>query len=123
MELPSSVTCSSVKEWRALLTQSHHHSYGLYENNCLIAFVVFSLVLGEGEIILILTDPNHARKGHATSLLKKIKAQADMIYLEVAENNEKVIKFYAKPGFTQIGIRPNYYQQIMQDALCLKWQK
>ena len=71
---------------------------------------------------MIVVDINSQSRGIGTKLLKYFEdnylQKDDVIFLEVAVNNEKALKLYQKFGYEIINIRKKYYQGI--DANIMK---
>ena len=44
---------------------------------------------------------------------------AEKIYLEVRSGNQRARAFYLKNGFTELGIRKNYYKNPTEDAILM----
>ena len=81
----------------------------------LVGHAVASIVADIAELQRIAVDPHHRRTGLATRLLDAVvdearTAYADRLLLEVRENNEAAIAFYAARGFAEIDRRPRYYR-------------
>lgn len=86
-------------------------------------FVVWRLVADEAEIITIGVHPDARRGGIAAAMLTLVendvkKRGGKKIFLEVAENNRPARVLYERNGFTQIGIRPKYYDGV--DAVLME---
>lgn len=99
--------------------------YGIRDNGPLVAYVAFSLIAREMEIMNIATHPEHRRKGYAARLLAKAletcrQEKAQEGFLEVRCTNLGAIDLYKKFGFTQVGTRKNYYPDNKEDALLFK---
>lgn len=82
------------------------------EENGVIAFL---LALREGEEIHIhdiAVAPEHRRKGVASALLSHLLSAAGdarRLRLEVRASNSAARAFYAKHGFKEVALLPNYY--------------
>ncbi len=68
----------------------------------------------EVELLTIAVDPNYHRQGIARALMDvfekcAIKKGAKEAFLEVAEDNTAAIALYKAFGFTQEGLRKDYY--------------
>lgn len=68
----------------------------------------------EVELLTIAVDPEHRRRGSAQFLMQDFEARAKTkgaldAYLEVAETNKPAIALYRKNGFTEVGLRKDYY--------------
>lgn len=88
-------------------------------------FIVWRVVADEAEIITIGVRPNARKTGIAAAMLgiaegEIKKANANRIFLEVAENNIPARKLYEKYGYKSVGIRPKYYDGI--DAIIMEKQ-
>ena len=78
------------------------------------SFAVWRVTVDEAEIISIGVAPNARRTGTATALMQIVEHDAKQngaktIFLEVDEANYPAIALYSKCGFTNIGVRPHYY--------------
>ena len=90
-------------------------------------YLIFSIIYEYIDIIAIATDEDSRNNGVASKLLEKLidfarKNKVTRITLEVARDNKPAIKLYKKFGFSQIGIRKNYYHKNQQkiDAILMK---
>lgn len=86
-------------------------------------FIVWRTVVDEAEIITIGVRPEARENGIATAMLTLVendlkKRGVKKIFLEVAENNVPAKKLYEQNGFTQISIRPKYYDGV--DAILME---
>lgn len=88
---------------------------GLIEVDGQIACTVaFSSILGEAELLSVVTDTPFRGQGFAEKLLttyfdKLILADVNEVFLEVREGNTPARKLYEKLGFNKISIRKKYY--------------
>lgn len=78
-------------------------------------YAVASVVADIAELQRIGVDPDHRRGGVARLLLDAVRAAAraggaDRLLLEVREDNEPAIAFYADRGFVEIDRRRHYYR-------------
>ncbi len=120
---------SNPHSWTEKNITDAFHQYahlGLFIDNTLIAFVFYSTVIDETEIIHIVCDTNHQGKGYAllllTALHKKLtNEEVKTIFLEVRKDNYKAKKLYTKLNYQQIGMRKNYYGHN-QDAVLMSLQ-
>ena len=79
----------------------------------------------ESDMMNIAVHPDHRRQGIAEglvdSLIEKLKARGSQsLTLEVRASNTPAITLYEKLGFSQVGLRKNYYRNPREDALILK---
>ena len=96
---------------------------GKLENKS-IAYLIVRIVADEMEILKILVDPDHRRKGVARSLLNKaIDLAQDLnlntLYLEVSKKNLVALSLYKDFGFKEYEIRKDYYNKG-EDAILMK---
>jgi [ribosomal protein S18]-alanine N-acetyltransferase len=90
-------------------------------------------ILGQGggeeaEIVTLATRPAFRRRGIAAMLVGEFsgayrKQGKNVLFLEVAEDNEAAISLYRKMGFEQCGTRPHYYQEQGSGAHALIMRK
>nr|WP_311135577.1 GNAT family N-acetyltransferase [Yoonia vestfoldensis] len=78
------------------------------------AFALLRVTLDEAEVLTVATAPAYRRKGLARSTLAQAEqaakaAGANVVFLEVAEDNQAARALYAQAGYAQIGRRPGYY--------------
>jgi len=98
---------------------------GIRETGALRAYVAFSLIAGEMEVMNIATHPEHRRRGLGTRLLGKALTvckgeKAEQCFLEVRRSNHAAIDLYKKFGFIHVGERKNYYPDNNEDALLFR---
>lgn len=83
------------------------------------------LSFGEGEITNVAVSPAYRKRGCAQQLLEEVKKEAlaqdaESILLEVRKSNAPAISLYEKMGFEEIGIRKNFYEHPVEDAIIMK---
>ncbi len=86
------------------------------QNNKVYGFAIARTVFEETELLLLATDPEQRRKGIASALMQSLfdtlsTQKKHKIYLEMRDGNTAQY-FYKNLGFSQIGVRPNYYNGI-----------
>ncbi|WIO75116.1 ribosomal protein S18-alanine N-acetyltransferase [Porticoccaceae bacterium LTM1] len=105
--------------------ESSHHCWTLESDGEVIGYYLYSLVVGEAEILNIAVAPNHQGKGFGKQLLEHCLQQASqsaqMIFLEVRASNFPAIQLYLHSDFNQIGERRDYYRTAhgSEDALVM----
>ena len=82
-------------------------------------------VLGESDMMNVAVHPDYRRQGVAEqlclTLVDALKAKGNhCLTLEVRASNEPAKALYEKLGFTQIGLRKNYYRNPREDACILR---
>jgi len=99
--------------------------YVLRTPDCLVAaFCAFWRVEDQIHINNLAVRPELRGQGLASRLLEAVMAEsaatgADSATLEVRRSNTPALRLYAKAGFTEAGVRRNYYTQPVEDALVL----
>ena len=99
------------------------------EDGAVCGYVGSQTVLDETDMMNIAVHPDCRRKGIAaaliTELVSRLKAQGSRILrLEVRECKFSAIALYEALGFTQLGLRKNYYRNPKENALILgkEWE-
>lgn len=105
-------------------------AFGLFTrpHGKVVGFVMCRLSGEKGEILSLAVAPGLRRNGLGSVLLEAAKVKADkfnieVLFLEVAEDNEAARRLYEKSGFSIVGRRPHYYRRRhgpSVDALTLR---
>ena len=95
------------------------------EDNEIIGYLGIATAYDESDVLKIVVLQEHRRKGAAGALLEnafdKIRAMGvKKNYLEVRVSNAPAISLYRKYGYTDVGIRRNYYTKPVEDALVME---
>ncbi|MBR6596093.1 MAG: ribosomal protein S18-alanine N-acetyltransferase [Oscillospiraceae bacterium] len=95
------------------------------EGERVVAYVGSQSVLGETDMMNIAVHPDYRRQGIAerlvTSLVEALKEKGNYsLMLEVRASNDPAKALYEKLGFTQVGLRKNYYRNPREDACILR---
>ena len=77
------------------------------------------------DMMNIAVHPDYRRRGLAGQLVEQLCAELKAggntcLTLEVRASNLPAISLYEKLGFTQVGLRKNYYRNPREDALILR---
>jgi len=109
--------------FNSIQTRDYYKTFVATHKSIAIAYCIISEIAGEAEIINIGTIQEYRGKNVATNLLNYAleNINANVVFLEVSNTNEPAIKLYKKCGFTEYGIRKNYYGH--SDAILMKKQK
>ena len=92
------------------------------EDGVVAGYVGSQTVLQEADMMNIAVADTHRRRGIARMLVEELIRQLDayQLTLEVRSSNAPAIALYEKLGFTQVGLRKNYYHKPKEDALILR---
>ena len=88
-------------------------------------YVGAQTVLEETDMMNIAVHPDYRRQGLAERLVDSLVAGLQekgsrCLTLEVRQSNAPAIGLYEKKGFSQIGLRKNYYRNPKEHALILR---
>jgi ribosomal-protein-alanine acetyltransferase len=94
----------------------------LYQNDELLGFALFRVVLDEAELLLFGVDPARRREGLGRALfegaLEVLRGeQRSVVHLEVRAANASARSFYRALGFLELGLRRQYYRDPPDDAV------
>jgi [ribosomal protein S18]-alanine N-acetyltransferase len=97
---------------------------GAFEGEDLLGYVINSRYVDAWHIMNVAVDPDHQRRGIATSLLERLfeltrDDERRGYTLEVRVSNADAIRLYEKLGFASRGIRRGYYTDNREDALIM----
>ena len=95
------------------------------EGDILVGYVGSQTVIDESDMMNIAVHPDYRRQGIAEALVgaleKALRQQSSRaLTLEVRDSNVPAITLYDKLGFTQVGLRKNYYRNPKEDARILR---
>ncbi len=79
-----------------------------------VGHCVMMAAAGEASILILTIDKLHQRQGIGRQLLqhmtqKATQSNCETLLLEVRKSNNKAFNLYLQEGFSEIGIRKNYY--------------
>ena len=97
------------------------------EEDGVVGYIGSQTVMDESDMMNVAVHPDHRRKGIAevlvNALCDALQARGSIsLALEVRASNAPAIALYEKMGFSQVGLRKNYYRNPKEDALILKKQ-
>ncbi len=99
------------------------------EEGTVLGYVGSQTVLDETDMMNIAVQPECRRRGIAAALIVELVNQlrergSHILRLEVRESNVPAIALYESMGFTQLGLRKNYYRNPKENALILgkEWE-
>lgn len=96
------------------------------ETDGMLGYAVLMPAVDEVELLDIAIDAKHQRRGFGGGLLEELavlarRANMRRMVLEVRASNEAAIGLYRKSGFTDIGLRRDYYRAVngREDAILM----
>lgn len=99
------------------------------QDGAVCGYVGSQTVLDETDMMNIAVRPDCRRQGIAAALIEELVSRlkeqgSHILRLEVRESNTPAIALYNSMGFTQLGIRKNYYRNPKENALILgkEWE-
>ena len=99
------------------------------QNGAVRGYVGSQTVLDETDMMNIAVRPDCRRQGIAAALIDELIVRlkergSHILRLEVRVSNAPAIALYDSLGFTQLGLRKNYYRNPKENALILgkEWE-
>ena len=93
------------------------------ENGEVLGYAGLHVIVDEGYIDNVAVEPDARRHGVASALLDVFcrfgEVNLAFLTLEVRASNQAAIALYEKHGFTQAGLRKNYYDKPREDAVLM----
>ncbi len=94
------------------------------DGHTVVAYVIGRLIAPEGEIYRVAVRPEYRQRGIAYRLLdyavKTSRGKGlESLFLEVRSQNIAAIRLYRAYGFTEVGLRKNYYRDPVDDAIIM----
>jgi len=104
--------------------KTSHRVFAVFRDEKTAGFLILSTVLDEAELLEVAVSENFRRSGIASELMNEIfewckKNGIVQIFLEVRESNFPARAYYRKFGFTEDGVRKNYYRDPVENALLM----
>ena len=100
------------------------------QDGAVCGYVGSQTVLDETDMMNIAVHPDCRRHGIAAALIDELIVRlkergSHILRLEVRVSNAPAIALYDSLGFTQLGLRKNYYRNPKENALILgkEWEK
>lgn len=96
-------------------------------NDMVVASCGLRNIVGDGEITNVVTAADMRGNGIAEKMLLQLMEQGiqmgvEAFTLEVRKSNEAAVHLYEKLGFVTEGIRKNFYEEPIEDALIM-WKR
>lgn len=96
--------------------KSGYAAFKLEAGEHLIGYLVAMQVIDEVHLLNITVAPAFQRQGWAHAMLQflnlwSLQKEAQCLWLEVRQSNERALKLYKAFGFEQVGLRKDYYPE------------
>lgn len=96
----------------------------VHQGAIVLGYIGIWLIVGEIHITTIAIRKSHRRRGLGERLLiaaieLAMEHQSRLITLEVRESNSEARGLYRKYGFTEAGLRQQYYTETGEDAIIM----
>lgn len=100
-----------------LLAMPSTRAFGVEADKGLKGLLVLQVAVDTADILTLCAAPAHRRQGLAGQLLTAASQilstkGVERFVLDVATDNESAIAFYKAHGFTQDGVRKDYYKRL-----------
>lgn len=110
-----------------MIEQENARYYVAEEDGRILGGCGMLLIAGEGNISNVAVTEEARRRGVGTGLLRHLLSEGDKeglsaYTLEVRVSNAAAIGLYRKLGFVSEGIRPNFYEKPVEDAMIM-WKR
>ena len=85
-------------------------------------------IVGEGDISNVVVHPDWRKQGIAKKMLTELLRRGEEEYgveaytLEVRKGNVDAVNLYYRLGFTEEGVRKNFYEKPVEDAIIM-WKR
>lgn len=109
-------------------TKKNHDDYVAVRDEQIAGYVCALQVLDECTIANISVKPSLQRQGIAEYIFRELYKIMDIrsvkfYYLEVRASNQAALSLYIKLGFSQIGVRKDYYHNPVEDAIVMSMER
>lgn len=89
-------------------------------DGAVVGYMGLQIFSGEGYVTNVAVLPQYRKQGIACELIEaQLKNEMDFITLEVRKSNAPAISLYTKLGFENMGIRPRFYTDPVEDAIIM----
>lgn len=95
------------------------------EDGQVLGYIGVILVAPEGDITNVSVREESKGQGIGRALVEALLERTkergiETLFLEVRKSNVPAIRLYTKQGFEEIGVRKNYYEAPVEDALIMR---
>lgn len=117
----------SAASFLQMIEQENARYFVAEEDGQLLGGCGLLLIAGEGNITNVAVAKEARRRGVGTGLMRHLLSEGDKeglsaYTLEVRVSNTAAIGLYRKLGFVSEGIRPNFYEKPVEDAMIM-WKR
>lgn len=96
-----------------------------HADHSIAGYICIERLYGEAEIVNVAVHPKLRKAGIGARMLREViekekEAGTESIVLEVRRSNLPAIRLYENAGFVQIGIRKNFYEFPVEDAIVMQ---
>ena len=104
--------------------QSPDNIFIVFEEGAILGYVGLYGSFDEGEITNVAVTDSCRSHGIGYQLMQDIEIKSkekniEKIFLEVRKSNNKAISLYKKCGYTDCGVRKNFYRNPVEDGLVM----
>jgi len=90
----------------------------------IVGYAVLWCIMDQGELANLAIVPAMRSRGLGTRLLESVvdvarRRGVESLFLEVRDSNAVALELYRRFGFSQVGLRPGYYDRPKEDARIL----
>lgn len=98
------------------------------EKEVILGYAGIVMVPEDGDITNVAVKEESRGKGVGRSLVSALAKESksrgvNNIFLEVRQSNDPAIRLYRSLGFTDVGVRKNYYEKPTEDAIIMKLEQ
>ena len=106
------------------LTGEGHIFLAATEDGKLLGYISAMYVLDEGYVGNVAVRENCRGRGIGQALVEAMTVRAEALHLafltlEVRESNAPARRLYARCGYTDVGLRKNYYEKPRENAVLM----
>ena len=121
--------CFSDPWSEASIASELHSEWSLWlvdeEDGQVVAYVGSQSAPPDADVMNVAVAPHHRRQGRGEALMLALMdalraLNRESLSLEVRQSNAPALALYRRLGFVQVGKRPKYYHNPIEDALILR---
>lgn len=114
----------SEKSLKESLESKSYYFLVAEEADKVVGYMGIAVILEEADVTNIAVSFNYRHRGIAEALMHRMfqdckEKGIQAMTLEVRVSNEPALQLYKKMGFCSVGIRKNFYQKPVEDAVIM----